>query len=754
MMHQTHGFSKQTCRLIAVLCGKFTDKRNDVKRQHPYPFPELVSSGYLEVHTLVNPSVDSFREAQISLKPNILYFQGSQLENEEEIGTLVLGDLDVSEPDMFCALVDPPLPTTVYLEVPNGEKIAQALHSKGTPYVIYWKNAFSSYTAAHFRQALLSVLQSSCSHTWDAFQLAHASFRLYCVRNNYVPPDNGQKDSSNHGPQLLGDAPIINIVLPDRAAVEGEETSSDTLPVTKIYDGDVDMRLLICGLPCTLDACLLGSLEDGINALLNIEIRGSKLNNRISVTPPLQDGPLSDAVVTMRCDLTTCSSTHTSILVSDSVQSCLNDQVLESHIKNELIEKSQLIHAIPDCDQNKPPLYESLPSVSVACGASAFEVRMKVPSWAVQVLKQLASEVSYHSLVTLGIASIQGIPVASFEKKDADRLLFLWNRQGKEIIFRHELSSPLPPLSSSVVTKRSKTFSEAKPIAFSQTMKENGFFLNDVEDAKKEVGSCEAIHILSFPGRKRLKVATMKPVPCSRQRMLPLGVQDDVPTAPSKKNNTVRVPLIPRKSISSSFHPKQKIVPQNPLPLKKHGCNRSSIQVCSEVEFLEDVMQFLVLRGHNRLVPQGGISKFPDAVLNSKRLDLFNLYRQVVSRGGFYVGNGINWKGQVFSKMQNYTTSNKMTGVGNTLKKHYEMYLLEYELAHDDVDGECCLLCRSSAPGDWVSCGSCSEWAHLGCDRRQGLATFKDYAKTDGLEYICPNCSVNNRKRLSQKVAE
>ncbi|RZS00808.1 hypothetical protein BHM03_00030588 [Ensete ventricosum] len=234
-------------------------------------------------------------------------------------------------------------------------------------------------------------LCSSCSHTWDAFQLAHASFRLYCVRNNYVLPDNGQKVSSNHGPQLLGDSPKINIVLPDRAAEEGEETSSDTLPVTKIYDGDVDVRLLMCGLPCTLvsgallfleDACLVGSLEDGINALLNIEvtnvilllpqIRGSKLNNRIrgnehfyldhgneifkqllvisnifssylndmtllqlmdcdkmpdSVTPPLQDGPLSDAVVTMRCDLTTCSSTRTSILVSDSVQSCLNDQV-------------------------------------------------------------------------------------------------------------------------------------------------------------------------------------------------------------------------------------------------------------------------------------------------------------------------------------------------------------------------------------------------------------------------------------------
>lgn len=34
---------------------------------------------------------------------------------------------------------------------------------------------------------------------------------------------------------------------------------------------------------------------------------------------------------------------------------------------------------------------------------------------------------------------------------------------------------------------------------------------------------------------------------------------------------------------------------------------------------------------------------------------------QVVSRGGFHLGNGINWKGQVFPKMRNHTSVNKMT---------------------------------------------------------------------------------------------
>lgn len=44
------------------------------------------------------------------------------------------------------------------------------------------------------------------------------------------------------------------------------------------------------------------------------------------------------------------------------------------------------------------------------------------------------------------------------------------------------------------------------------------------------------------------------------------------------------------------------------------------------------------------------------------------------------VGNGINWKGQIFPKLNNFTAHNRMTGVGNALKRHYTLYLLEYEL--------------------------------------------------------------------------
>ncbi|KAF8401159.1 hypothetical protein HHK36_014463 [Tetracentron sinense] len=767
MMFHAQGPSKHTCGLLAVLCGKISNNKQnqEVSEDRPiYPVPELVSSGRLEVQTLTNPTIDEFRRVLESSEPSFVYLQGEQLLNDEEIGSLVWGGVELSTAEGISGIFGPSLPTTVYLEIPNGEKLAEALHSKGVPYVIYWKNAFSCYAACHFRQALLSVVQSSCSHTWDAFQLAHASFRLYCVRNDHVLPSNSHIVSGKLGPRLLGDPPKINIAQPEidgdeeEEEEEEEESSPGILPAIKIYDDDVSMRFLVCGVPCTLDACLLGALEDGLNALLSIEIRGSKLHNRVSAPPPpLQAGTFSRGVVTMRCDLSTCSSAHISLLVSGSAQTCFDDQLLENHIRSELIEKSQLVHALPSCEENKLTLSQPRKSASIACGATVFEVCMKVPAWASQVLRQLAPDVSYRSLVTLGIASIQGSAVASFEKDDAERLLFFCTRQGKDLYPNSSvLSNPpswiKPPAPS---RNRSEPCQETRSVTPSGPKVENGAaVIKRDHDNNKETGSMDGVSKPLVRVRQKLKVAAMRPIPHTRHhKMLPFsGISEaggyDVGQAKpnmsiiqSTKHSVVGpTPVTHRKSLSSSFQAQQ-IISLNPLPLKKHGCGRCPIQVCSEEEFLRDVMQFLILRGHTRLVPQGGLAEFPEAILNAKRLDLYNLYREVVSRGGFHVGNGINWKGQVFSKMRNHTMTNRMTGVGNTLKRHYETYLLEYELAHDDVDGECCLLCHSSAAGDWVNCGICGEWAHFGCDRRQGLGAFKVWYRNSINTYyrLCKN---------------
>ncbi|WJX24541.1 AT-rich interactive domain-containing protein 4, variant 2 [Trifolium repens] len=752
MMLQFQGVSRH-CNLLAVLSGKSHDSKQKQKQKQDdvsegqfssYPFPELSSSGRLEVKVLIKPTYDELGRVLEQLQPDFVYLQGQQLDDRGEIGSLVWEDFDLSTPEALCGLFSSKLPNTVYLETPKGEKLAEALHSEGVPYTIYWKNDFSKYAASHFHQAFFSVAQSTSSHTLDAFQLAQASFRLYCAQNNVVSHNSG-KGGGKLGPQILGEPPNIEIgPCEANTKEEEEEDSPETSSSIKIYDDDVITRFLVCGFPCTLDACLLGSLEDGLNALLCTEIRGCKLQNRTSAPPPpLQAGTFSRGVVTMRCDISTSSSAHISLLVSGSADACFNDQVslLENHIKKELTENSQLVQAIPSHEQNKLPSYEPRRSASVACGSSVFEVCMRVPTWASQVLRQLAPNVSYRCLVMLGVASIQGLAVASFTKDDAERLLFFCSVKekdnlSKDIVFSGHPSWLMPPAPS---RKRSEPCSRIKSINTS-----------GVQDIGND--------------RQKLSFGAMRPIPQShRQKLLPFSGFSEVERydrdhgksnqllPPIKHNGLGPHSVTNRKSVSNAFQAHQ-IISLNPLPMKKHGCDRAPIRVCSEEEFLKDVMQFLVLRGHTRLIPQGGFAEFPDAVLNAKRLDLFNLYREVVSRGGFHVGNGINWKGQVFSKMSNHTLTHRMTGVGNTLKRHYETYLLEYELAHDDVDGECCLLCHSSAAGDWVNCGLCGEWAHFGCDRRQGLGAFKDYAKTDGLEYVCPHCSISNFSKKSQKT--
>ncbi|KAG2584264.1 hypothetical protein PVAP13_6KG286806 [Panicum virgatum] len=88
-MSQIQSTSRQNCVILAVRCGRFAEKQQTPARLAPepkrvcpsYPFPELVSCGRLEVHMLINPSVEQFREAQQAVQPNLLYLQGQQLDN-------------------------------------------------------------------------------------------------------------------------------------------------------------------------------------------------------------------------------------------------------------------------------------------------------------------------------------------------------------------------------------------------------------------------------------------------------------------------------------------------------------------------------------------------------------------------------------------------------------------------------------------------------------------------------------------------
>lgn len=206
-----------------------------------------------------------------------------------------------------------------------------------------------------------------------------------------------------------------------------------------------------------------------------------------------------------------------------------------------------------------------------------------------QVLRQLAPDVSYRSLVALGIASIQGLAVASFEKDDAERLLFFCTKQGKDPNLSNSYFSTPPSWLRPPAPSRKR--SELCQATSQGT--HSGLVVGNVK--REDKGFTNGVRTPLVPVRRQLKVAAMRPIPHIRhQKMLPFSatievdghdkgqVKASVSVAPSKASLVGSNPVTHRKSNSNSFQAKQ-IISLNPLPLKKHGCDRSPIHVCSEV---------------------------------------------------------------------------------------------------------------------------------------------------------------------------
>ncbi len=82
----------------------------------------------------------------------------------------------------------------------------------------------------------------------------------------------------------------------------------------------------------------------------------------------------------------------------------------------------------------------------------------------------------------------------------------------------------------------------------------------------------------------------------------------------------------------------------------------------------------------------------PSPGSNNTPLDIFGLYRGVIKAGGLQVNErydergrwagGVNFAGDVFPRMSNWTANNKATSVGNQLLSNYKKFLLAYERAY------------------------------------------------------------------------
>lgn len=210
------------------------------------------------------------------------------------------------------------------------------------------------------------------------------------------------------------------------------------------------------------------------------------------------------------------------------------------------------------------------------------------PNGFLQVLRQLALDASHHGLVALGVASIQGLAVASFEKDDADRLLFFCSaeNQDRNSASNFEFSSLNPPTWFRLPVPSRKRPEMSRTTSHHPNDDESFTYRNRGEGEKSEIRD---------GGQHRLKAAALRPIPRIRPRKVHLfprnsqrdgfdeGQARDGPVAPPVRQRVIRpASLAYRRSSAKSLHSRQ-IISLNPLPLKKHGCDRGSIQVCSEV---------------------------------------------------------------------------------------------------------------------------------------------------------------------------
>jgi len=215
-------------------------------------------------------------------------------------------------------------------------------------------------------------------------------------------------------------------------------------------------------------------------------------------------------------------------------------------------------------------------------------------------LRQLAPEVSYRSLVALGIASIQGLPIASFEKNDAERLLFFYQSCEKDsgtskdnIIF----SSPPGWLKPPPPRRKRCEPSQGASLGLHDGVFAGHGAVCKVNEEEKDRKMANGISTPLTPARQRLKVSAMRPIPhIRRHRMTPFcgpseadgfdggQVEANLPLIAPAKRSTGSASATHRKSFSSAAQSKQ-VISLNPLPLKKHGCGRGPVQTCSEVSF-------------------------------------------------------------------------------------------------------------------------------------------------------------------------
>ncbi|EFJ44779.1 hypothetical protein VOLCADRAFT_121257 [Volvox carteri f. nagariensis] len=515
-----------------------------------------------------------------------------------------------------------------------------------------------------------------------------------------------------------------------------------------------ELRLLLVGTSSLIDARRLSSLGEALRALLVMEVRTLKLVSLGAVDSLPRNLPAGSRAV--RCQFLTASGVSAGVVLGTPPSVLQHEALVEHALRMTLVTDSVGLQF------RLPPPGLSLPaprsSRLVAGGLPVMDTVAVTSVWAVEVLRSLCKDPRYRTLAALGVAAVGNVADGVFTAADvrryevliagswasvaAPQLLPLIATTGSgpapaappaapgEVLPSPAAAAPPPPPQSCVAAEAGGG-GEAAPMDLTMAAANGGaYFGNDALKGYALYGHLQHVGGSGGAGCSAAGGAG------AASPDSPDGAAADGPSASGADGTAGLI----GNGEPFSRGPGR---PTGPLPdkpsdftgdLPGYVCRRPPLSSCTESQFYDDLVEFLtLLRGK----PIDRV-RFPEAVLNGVSLDLFGLYREVVTRGGFRVGNGINWKGQVFPRMRNWTETNKQTGVGNALKRHYQNYLWEYELAHpEDVTLDRCVLCNGgdAVSSDWVCCDACENWAHFSCDKRPGIGMFKDYAQGQGRVY-------------------
>ncbi|KAG2446125.1 hypothetical protein HXX76_000723 [Chlamydomonas incerta] len=735
-----------------------------------------------QVVALINPSLSEFNDAVAVSRPNFIFVAGPPLQREEKSGVVgafhFRGDMAPGEETLLSALAEA-RPEVAYVDAVVSPHFGPSLHQRGVPNVVVWPagTAIPTAVAAHYNCAFAAFLINTHASPPEAFAAASHSTQAHCMVLG--------SDGTHTAPALPAFVGAARPALPDSASIPPltvppglqQQLDPNNLPAfpgwtdVRLLAPRAELRLLLTGGSGLVDSTRLSFLGEALRALLVMEARGLQLTARTPLDKLPRNLPAGCAAA--RCDYTTSSGAAGSVVLGAPPGVLEHPALVEHALRMTLVTDAVSLQF------RLPPPGLSLPtprsSKAVAGGTPVVDTVVVTSVWAVEVLRSLCKEPRYRSLAALGVAAVGNAADCAFTPADVARMgLIAGGLPAANGAAGTTIAATSSDPASAQAPGGGLQTADTLPSPSAQhggAVGVGGGVGDDVIMTDMPAALADGGHTyfgadammgyamnghLHFLGNSDMAAAAGYAAAASPDS--PLGgvgdglggSGDGAPAGPGAgaadgggtagvANGNGTSPHDGWGAGGSARHDKP---PNFTGDLPGYTCRRPPLAACSEAQFYDDLCEFLsLLRG--KPVER---SKFPEAVLNGVSLDLFALYREVVSRGGFRVGNGINWKGQVFPRMRNWTESNKQTGVGNALKRHYQNYLWEYEVAHpEDVTLDRCVLCnardREGGTADWLCCDCCENWVHHSCDKRPGLGQYKDYTQGNGRVYVCPSCS-------------